>query len=232
LLLDPGAPLERLALSVPDPGCFGTYATGNASCLRGDADRVEGILSAILNGASIIVAGAPAPREVLSWTLRGLPRAARESLAASFGIKLSSNRIFPLAFIDSHGRETERMIRGRDVLLYDWRSPPALEKSPFDPWIRFVRTRWDQNRLAELERISAQLTEDVTAQCLERVATLAADIDLVKNADEQSLAPLIEKHAEAAPHSEAEAELLREFRRAAEARKVQLHELRESPAAG
>jgi len=231
-LLNATAPLDRLALPVPESGCSATSPTGGTSSVRCNADRVGGILSAVLNGRCIIVSGAPAPREVLSYTVRGLPRTARESLAAAFGLKLTPNRIFPLTFIDSCGCETERMIRGRDVLLYDWQSPPAPESSPFDPWIRFVRTRWEQGRFAELERLSARLTEDVTAQCLERIATLATDIDLIKNADEESLGPLIEKHAEAAPHTETETELLREFRRAAETRERQLQELRECPAAG
>lgn len=231
VLLDPSARLDRLALPVPKSRRFGPSSTGGTSRLRCNADRIGDILSAVLNGRRIIVSAAPAPREVLSWTLRGLPRTARESLAASFGLKLTPNRILPLAFIDSYGRETERMIRGRDVLLYDWQSPPAPESSPFDPWVRFVRSRWEQGRFAQLERLSAQLTEDVTARCLERIATLATDIDLVKDADEMSLGLLIEKHAQAALHIEAETQLLREFRRAAETRRGQLHELPECPAA-
>ncbi|HUU97373.1 MAG TPA: hypothetical protein VM487_16685 [Phycisphaerae bacterium] len=231
VILDPSTPLDRLALPVPESGCFGTSSTGSTSRLRCNADRIGDILSAVLSGRCIIVSAAPAPRETLSWTLRGLPRTARESLAACFGLKLTPNRILPLAFIDSYGRETERMIRGREVVSYDWQSPPAPESSPFDPWIRFVRSRWEQGRLAELEHLSARLTEDVTAQCLERIATLATDIDLVRNADGEALATLIEKHAEAALHNEAEAGLLREFHRAAETRKEQLHELPECPAA-
>jgi hypothetical protein len=176
VLLDPSARLDRLALPLPKSCRPGPSHTGSTSRVRGNVDRIGDILSAVLNGRRIIVSAAPAPREVLSWALRGMPRAVRGSLAASFGLKLTPNRILTLAFIDSCGRETERMIRGRDVLLYDWQSPPAPESSPFDPWIRFVRTRWEQGRFAELEHLSARLTEDVTAQCLERIAALATDI--------------------------------------------------------
>jgi hypothetical protein len=227
LILEPPPRLERLML--PAPASTGpTFAsTEQALYLRGNVERIAGLVSAVLNERRVVVSGAPDPQHALFWTLQALPCRVREFLATSFGLKLNAARICSLTFVESCRSEAERSLRQRDLLLYDWQSPPSAAASAFDAWLRFVRTWWDQGRYGEIERLCSRLAEEASAPYLAHTAKLATDVDLVKQADAEVLEALAAKHAHTTARGEADADLLRQFHQAVEARRAHLRELQQ-----
>jgi hypothetical protein len=204
-----GRPVSRQPSTTPPPRAA-------------DADRVVHMLSAVLGGRRLLVVGVPAPQRALRWLLGATPTAARQHLSVSHGLKFSPSRGFQLVFAEADDRETQSIARDHDVALLHWEASPAAASSPFDAWLRCVRRHWESDRHNQLNRLSAQLTQEDSAQALGQVATLCADIERAKEADASLLDELMRRYAEITPASPGQERLLRELQEAVRMRREML----------
>lgn len=187
-----------------------------------DVERVASILAAVLDGRRLLVSGAPAPKKTLRCLLWATPTFVRERFSLSYGLRFAPARAFQLVFVDVTDVETEGKLRGQDVELFEWSSASSPRRSPFDGWLRLVRARWESGRHVDLERLTAQLTEEHSAHALGQLAMLATDIERIGNANRALLDQLIGRHAHVRPASKVHARLLAQFKKATSAREEAL----------
>jgi hypothetical protein len=185
-------------------------------------ERAERILSAVLSERGVLVLGATAPSSVLYLLLAATPASVRRRLSLSYGLKISPARSFQLVFAEAGRVETERIVRDQDIALFRWDSPPESEDARFEAWAHFARRHWAAGRTGELNRLSAGLIEEHTAEALEQIATICMDTEQLEHAPTGSLDELIQKYSRVAPRSETHARLLSEFRKVADTRRVRL----------
>ncbi len=191
---------------------------------KDDLEHVTHLLSAMLAQRRTLVVGAPAPRAILRVVLGATPAARRQWLSVSYGLKFSPARRYEFILADASPSEIERIVRDHEIDVVRWESlsPPA--SSPFRTWLRFVRQRWEAGRIGEVDRLSAELTEDCSPMLLERIANLCEDIERVPAADRSLLRELTRRHLDATPTADVQRRLLSEFRTATEARLVALEQ--------
>lgn len=187
-----------------------------------DLDRLTLILSAILAGHRTLVLGVAEPAEALRLLLSAIPTAIRARLSLSCGIKFAPSRPFQLVFADADQHEVTRITRNHEIDLIQWDSASPPTESPFQPWLRFARRHWESGRTNELDLLSAKLTQDSTASALQQIVTLVTDLEQLEHAEAALLDQLALKHAHDRPQSAAQARLLNDFRKAAEARREAL----------
>jgi len=213
------ARLERLALSPP---------SGWRPSMDGhddDIQRLVVLLALLLAQQRTVVVGSPAREGLLARLLSGLPRALRQSLSFSVGMKCSVSRTFQLVLAGPPSGELERSVAGHDIRIFDWSAPPERALSAFDAWLRFVRRRWQAGRFEELDRLCAGLVEEASADQLALVASLCEEAESARCADAGELMELNRKHAGERPTSPLHADLLRQFHEAVQQRQVQLETL-------
>lgn len=197
--------LDRVALMVPSAD---EADTANAPANRADAERVQYILAAVLDGRSLVVVNAPRARDMLRWTLMATPTSVRERLSVSYGLKFSASRRFDLMFTDADRTLVERIRNEQDIETLDWNAPPPkLADSPFEPWLAFVRERWETGHGSELRDLAAQLTQDVSAGGLTSLTLLWSALQQVHHADEKTLNQLAQSAASGLPETRTHAEL-------------------------
>jgi hypothetical protein len=191
---------------------------------KDDLEQVTQVLSAMLAQRRTLVVGAPSPRAILRLVLGATPAARRQRLSVSYGLKFSPARRYEFVLADASPSEIERIVRDReiDVIRWESRSPPV--RSPFRTWLRFVRQRWEAGRIGEVDRLSAELTEDCSPMLLERIARLCEDLERVPTADQSLLRELARRHLNARPTAGVQRRLLSEFHVAAEARRAALEQ--------
>jgi hypothetical protein len=199
------------------------YTPANA-----DLDRLTLILSAILDGRRTLVLGTDDPDRVLHLLLAATPAAIRARLSLSCGIKYAPSRPFQLVFADADQNEATRIARDHEIDLIQWDSTPPPLDAQFHAWLQFARRHWESGRTNELDQLSAELTQDSTAEALGQIVTLATDLEQLEQADAALLEQLTLKHAHDRPRSDAQTRLLNEFREAAEARREALAQDEES----
>lgn len=218
LLGSPPTRLDPLLLAGQPKQPAGKEADAVVPPLTADVDCMMHILSAVLDGRSIMVVAAPVPRQTLRRILGAAPMAVRRELSLSYGLKFSPSRPFQLVFTNAERSETERIVRDHDMDIFHWQSPPSPAKSSFDTWLRFVRQRWESGRYDYVARLASRLTQESGAHALAQIAALCADIERLGTADATALEQLSQRHARTAPVSKAHARLLDEFQKAARRR--------------
>ncbi len=171
--------------------------------------------------------GAADPLGVLAWLWSAIPAAVRDALALSCGLRFAPGRSFPLVLAETTRNEMTRIGLDHDFDVVEWTAAPRPGASEYDPWLTFAGRRWAAGRFAELDRLSAQLTEAADALNLARIAVLCDDLEQVPDADPALLDVLTARHAGAAPKGAAGARLHDEFHCVATARREQLKPERE-----
>jgi hypothetical protein len=196
-----------------------------------DLDRLLSVLSHLLGGCRVLVQGPLDALGVLAWIWSGVPAALRAALSLSCGLRYSPGRSFPLILLEGPCSEAERSGNGAEFTVVDWAAATRPEASEFDPWLSLVRRHWAAGRLAELNPISAELTEACTAPVLARVAGLCADHARLADADLESIDELTARHARSAWTNGTGARLYAEFCHAAAGRREQLQQQAEDAGA-
>lgn len=196
-----------------------------------DLDRLLSVLLHLLGGRRVLVQGPLDALGVLAWIWSGVPAALRAALSLSCGLRYSPGRSFPLILLEGPCSEAERSGNGAEFTVVDWAAATRPEASEFDPWLSLVRRYWAAGRLAELNPISAELTEACTAPVLARVAGLCADHARLADADLESIDELTARHARSAWTNGTGARLYAEFCHAAAGRREQLQQQAEDAGA-
>lgn len=186
--------------------------------------RTTRVLSALLEQQRTLIVGMPAPRDVLRWALAATPVALRQHLSLSCGLKYSPARRFQFILADASPSEVERIARDHEVEVIRWESAATAPSSPYQAWLRFVQHCWAAGRAAELERLSAEATEDGSAGLLEQIASLYDDLARVPTADAPLLHELSQRHANQTPLADPHGRLLNEFRHVVAARRAALEQ--------
>lgn len=229
LLRSPPTRLDALTLGVQTREPRSRQTDAAPRLPSATAKRVAGILRAVLDRRRTLVAGAPAPRDILRWTLGATPAAFRARLSVSYGLRFSPARSFQLVFADVDRSEAERVVGDGSIEIRYWDAPVPQARSSFDAWLRFVRERWDAGRHDDINRLSSQLAQEESGQALEQIATLCTDIERVGQANPALLDRLIQRHSRVMPNGETHARLLAEFENAVKARRVSLERAEQDP---
>jgi hypothetical protein len=206
---------------------------GQATSLRTDGppspdagtmDGLLAVLSCLLRGRRVLVQGPPDPAHVVAWIWSGLPAGARDGLSLSCGLRLSPGRSFSLILMNGPHSERQRSGLSPEVAVIEWGAADRLPASEFDPWLRFVRRRWEARQLAELDHLSAALAATATATSLSCVAALSDDVARLGSADLALVDELTARHAGREWPEGAGRHLYVEFRRVAALRRQQLEQ--------
>ena len=158
----------------------------------------------------------------LRLLMSGAPLALRRRLSLSSGIKLSQARKFDLVFAGSERVSAERAADKREIKLFDCGSEAPSAATPFDRWVAFCKRRWMDGRTAALDRLSVRLDQEPRGDSLSRIASLCDDLDTVASASAAQLAERLRRHRDEPASMPVHADLLREFRVAAESRRSAL----------
>ncbi len=193
--------------------------------LAPSADDVDGlitVLSRLLRGRRVLVHGPPDPLRVLAWIWSGAPAAVRDALSLSCGLRFSPGRNFPLLLTGVMHSARQPIGLDHDFDVVAWRAADPPHASDFDRWLSFVRGRWAAGQLAQLDQLSAELTEESAAADLTRVAALCDDLARLPDADLALVDELTARHADVVRNGSASARLHADFHRAAALRREQL----------
>ncbi|MEW6199188.1 MAG: hypothetical protein AB1601_11085 [Planctomycetota bacterium] len=189
------------------PGSVVGHSTVGAEC-RVDpvdhvaAERLASILAAVLGG-SRLVGVVPEPHAALAVLLSGVPAMARARLSLSCGLSFAPARAFALVLVkglaaDKRGLAEEH---GFSVVTWETLAPPTA--SPLSGWLHLARECWITGRMAELDALSAELTDTAAPEALAQVATLWADAEHLDRATPDEAAAIERRHATAGPLSAA-----------------------------
>jgi hypothetical protein len=217
-LLDPPQTLDQTSLSLNGVRPAKEALTALTQVPPQFAERLSALLAHMLARHCAAVVGGPEPEDVVARLLSAVPLGVREDLSLSWGLKFSASRRFGIVFVGGTSAETQRVIHGQDVVLFDWNAPPAPEPSPHRAWLGFARRYWESGRTGELDRLCARLTNEATDTDLDRIAGLSEDLERVRRADRETHSRLVRKYATFRATNPVLAYLLRDFHAAANLR--------------
>jgi hypothetical protein len=103
--------------------------------------RMERLLAAVSGAERLLVAHAPAQREMLCWLLSALPATARAPLSLSCGIRFAPGRRYQLTLADVDRGSTEAAVAEEGITVFDWASPEPLNEADMAAWAASIRQR-------------------------------------------------------------------------------------------
>jgi len=175
-----------------------------------DGDQLAYVLASLLAGHRLIVTGSTGPLATLERVLTGLPMNLREPVAASVGLRFSPSRQMQLTFTNANPAELQRVIKGHCVQCFDMQSPPPQAVPP-DGWIGLVRRWWNEGRVRDVSRLTAELPGPLHPGDLNRIAAICADMDRIRHAQSADLEVLRARYEQFRPRNEAEVGLVRQL---------------------
>jgi hypothetical protein len=211
--------LARLELNTD---AVGEESGPPAAASAGDVERLLAILSCLLQDRRVLAYGANDPFGILAAVWSGLPLTLRDKLSVSCGLRMAPGRNFALLVSAGTYDEWQRSGIEGDYALLEWSVRHRPDAPAFDPWLGFVRRRWAGGQLAELDRLSASLSEESKGADLARVAAISDDLARLADADLALLDELTARHALHERQDGVCARLCAEFHRAAAARRAHL----------
>ncbi len=210
----------------------GAYPCCSTRAPHGLIDQALHVSEAMLQGERLLVIGSHGELDLLDRVMISLPCSVRRTLAVSTGLKHSAARRLHLCLEDRELGESQRAIRGQRIRCFDVNEPPAPGATPYEAWTRLLRQWFKAGREAEAEQLTASITEDASPQALARIASICADIDTVKKADQPIPAELAAKYARFPAIGELEQRLLQRLMKAVEAASDRSEESGKGAAAG
>lgn len=154
-----------------------------AAGIWGDRRMIAHIVSKLLGGAKLVLHGPPARPDAIQALLLPLPRAAREKIAVSSGVKFAPAREIDLALIHGDALNVQRLLRGRDIEFVNCAHGAPLEPSGLEGWIGLMQRGREQSRRAELRRLLADLPASCGADCFDRIVSLYRVLDSIPSVD-------------------------------------------------
>lgn len=128
-------PLELRPASTGSPA----WRVENAPPPTAVTQRMERLLAAVRGGGRLLVAHAPAQREMLCWLLSALPVALREPLSVSYGIRFAPSRRYQVMLAEVHSVSVDAEVTAEGIRVFDWRSPAAVDDADVEAWAGLVR---------------------------------------------------------------------------------------------
>lgn len=188
-----------------------------AGGIWGDRRMIAHIVSKLLGGGKLVLHGPPARPDAIQAMLLPLPRAAREEIAVSCGVKFAPAREIDLALIHGDALTVQRLLRGRDIEFVNCAQGAPLEPSGLESWIGLMQRCREQSRRAEFRRLLAVLPAACGAECFDRIVSLYRVLDSVPSVD-RALDQLLESLATFECDSDAERDLRDRVREAVQQR--------------
>ncbi len=154
--------LSVLELTVGNPDAEPKCSGFGTAC---DEEWLMRVVSAVLGGRQLVVAGAGSPLEMLEWVLRLLPLSMRAALSSSIAAKWSAGRGIQLAFVDEVARQKRPSLAGHGVELFDVGSDVGPGESDIDSrcagYVRTLGRWWREDRLSDIVACTNKLTRQV-----------------------------------------------------------------------
>lgn len=160
------------------------------------AERLGRILAGVLSG-SRLVGLVPEPHGALAVLLTGVPATVRARLSLSCGLSFAPARAFDLVLVTGLAGDKRGLAEEHGFSVVTGETPALPAASPFVAWLRLVRDCWITGRTAELDALSAELTDTAAPEALAQVATLWTDADRLDRATPDEVAAIERRHATA-----------------------------------
>lgn len=103
--------------------------------------RMERLLAAVSGGERLLVAHAPAQREMLCWLLSALPVTTREPLSLSCGMRFVPGRRYQLMLANVDRGSAGAAVAEEGITVFDWVLPEPLDEADVTAWAASIRQR-------------------------------------------------------------------------------------------
>lgn len=181
------------------PGGVGGGSAAGSRCRvdlvdQAAAERLAGVLAAVLSGSRLVGVG-PEPQAALALLLTGVPAEVRARLSLSCGLSFAPARAFELVLVTGLAADKRGLAKEHGFSVVAWETSAPPPASPFAAWLRLARDCWTTGRTAELDALSAELTDTAAPEALAQVAALWADADYLDRATPDEAAAIERRHA-------------------------------------